>query len=294
LGVSGSISTQLSEPNTKSKMQLVNTMMRIGRCPLCRRDGHELQDSHFQPAGVYRVLRDETESNPNPFRFSDEGVFQDSRQVSDYLLCRDCEQRLSKNGENWFLAHCWRKNQFRLASLLDSAIPPAVYPRMRIYHAAMIPGLNVTALTYFAASMFWRASVHRWEIARSKFRGIELGPYEEQLREYLMSESPFPDSCALLVSVPENVKIIAGLSLTPYGGRKGTHHAYKLVVLGVGFHLLIGRQIPRGLRAMCLVRGVGNPICRTDMLEQAIMQDLSLKFSQHPQLLDRPKGSASA
>ncbi len=163
--------------------------------------------------------------------------------------------------------------------IMPSALPAVVYPRIRVYHAAMIPGLNVTALTYFAASMFWRASVHRWAIARSKFRGIELGPYEEQLRSYLMDESQFPQDCALMVSVPENVTKIVGLSLTPYGGRKGTHHSYKLIVLGVGFHLLVGKQIPRGLRAMCIVRGVGNPIYRTDMLEQAILQDLGLKRS---------------
>lgn len=272
-------------------MKAVN---KIGKCALCRRDGQDLQDSHFLPAGVYRVIRDETQGNPDPLKFSDNGVFQDSRQISDYLLCHECEQRLNKNGENWFLAYCWRKRHFRLVSLLEVVDPQVIYRRIKIYHAASIPKLNVGALTYFPSSIFWRASVHKWEIAGSKGRGIELGPYEEQLRKYLMGEAEFPQDCVLWISVPENVTPIAGLSLTPYGGRKGGHHAYKLIVLGVGFHLLVGKQIPRQLREMCFVRGIRNPIYRTDMLEEAITQDVHYKFSLHPKLLDGPRGTVSA
>src|SRR6266513_2514029 len=272
-------------------MYLVNAMTQNGTCPLCKKDAQDLQDSHYQPAGVYRVLRDETQGNPNPLRLTDRGVLQDSIQLSDYLLCRDCEQRLSKNGENWFLANCWRRHQFRLASMLDSASPQLTFPgkQTHIYHAASIPGLNVSALAHFACGMFWRASVHQWE----KCRGINLGPYEEQLRRYLLGEAQFPPDCALLVSVPANPTAFVGLSLVPYGARKGNHHCWKLVVLGVAFHLLVGRQIPRTLRQMCFVRAVGNPICRTELLEQGIMQDLNLKFRLHPQLLEGPKGNAS-
>lgn len=108
-----------------------------------------------------------------------------------------------------------------------------------------------------------------------------------------MGEAQFPADCALLVSVPANPTPLVSLSLVPYGGRKGNHRCWKLVVLGVAFHLLVGRQIPRTLRQMCFVRGVGNPICRTDLLEQGIMQDIKLKFSLHPQLFDGPKGNAS-
>ena len=95
-------------------MHLVKAMTRIGTCPPCKKDDQELQHSHGQPAGVYRVLRDETQGNPNPLKLTNRGVLQDSIQLSDYLLCWNCEQRFNKNGENWFLAYCWRRNQFRL------------------------------------------------------------------------------------------------------------------------------------------------------------------------------------
>jgi len=265
----------------------------IGICALCRRSDQELQDSHFLPAGVYRVIRDETQDNPDPLKFNDDAVFQDSKQVSDYLLCRECELRLNKNGEHWFLANCWRKNRFLIASALDSATVAASSEEIKVYHAAEIPKLNVAALTYFATSMFWRASAHRWKIAGKEGRGIELGPYEEQLRKFLMDETRFPENCVLWVSVPETLTPFVHLSLTPYGGRKGGYHFYKLIVLGIGFHLLVGARIPLEARAMCFVSGAGNPIYRTDMLERGIIQDVHHKFSLHPRLLDGPAGKMS-
>jgi hypothetical protein len=261
---------------------------RLGQCALCQRDGEDLQDSHFLPAAAYRVTRDETEYNPNPITFSDDGVFQSSRQISDHLLCRECEQRLSKNGEQWFFAHCWRKSRFLLASLLEGASPVHSSPRIKVYHAAMIAKLNVAALAYFAASMFWRASAHQWKMAGMESKGIDLGPYEEQLRLYLLDATPFPENCVLWISVPENISAFVHLSLTPYGGRKDNYRVYKLIVLGIGFHLLVGSQIPNEARLMCSVRGVRNPIYRTDMLEEGAIQDIHTKFSLHPQLLDGP------
>ena len=267
-------------------------MSRIGVCALCCRNGQELRDSHFLPAGVYRVTRDETQDNPDPLKLNDDGVFQDSKQVSDYLLCGECEERFNTNGERWFLTHCWRKDRFLLASMLDDALLAGSTLQIKVYHAGQIPKLDVTALTYFAASMFWRASVHQWKMGGTKTRGITLGPYEERLRNFLMGEADFPPNCVLWVSVPESITQFTRLSLTPYGGRSGGYYLYKFVVLGVGFYLLVGGQIPREARAMCFVSGLGNPIYRTDMLEQGIIKDVHYKFDLHPKLLGGPSGSS--
>jgi len=265
----------------------------VGVCALCHRDDQELQNSHFLPAGVYRATRDGTQDNPNPLTLNDDAVFQNSKQISDHLLCRQCEERLNKNGEHWFLAHCCRKNQFPPASLLDGVPPVGSSTRIMLYHASQISKINVAALTYFAASMFWRASVHRWKSGGTECRGIALGPYEERLRRFLLGETTFPQNCVLWVSVPVDITPFASLSLTPYGGRKDGYHVYKLVVLGVGFHLLVGRRIPREALAMCFLSGPGNPIYRTDMLEEGIIQDVHHKFDLHPQLLVGPKGGRS-
>jgi hypothetical protein len=265
-------------------------MSRIGLCALCRRNGQHLKLSHFLPAGVYRATRDETQDNPDPLKLTDLGVFRDSRQISDYLLCGGCEEILNKNGERWFLANCWRRDGFQLASVLQDGMVAHSTPNIKVYHAAHLSKVNVRALTYFGASMFWRASVHRWKMAGTKTRGITLGPYEEQLRSFLMGERAFPPNCALWLSVPESITQFTRLSLTPYGGRHDGYYLYKFVALGVGFYLLVGGQIPPAAREMCFVRGLGNPIYRTDMLELGILKDVHHKFDLHPQLLNGPRG----
>jgi hypothetical protein len=260
----------------------------IGTCALCKREGQQLQRSHFLPAGVYRATRDAAEENPNPILISSEGVWQDSTQVTAHLLCHECEERLNKNGENWFLANCSRKEQFPLAAFLDAATPTGSSTNITVYHATAIKNLDVSALIYFAASMFWRAAVHQWNIKRTGTEPIDLGPYQEQLRTYLLGEAAFPQDCVLWVSVPATPTPFTALSLTPYGSRRSIYHMYKLIVLGVGFNLLVGARIPKTERAMCFVRGTGNPIYRTDLLEEGALRDINRKFQSHPRLLEGP------
>jgi hypothetical protein len=72
--------------------------------------GVELEDSHFLSAGIYRILRDDTEKNPNPWLLTKNATVQTSRQLKAHLLCRSCEERFTKNGENWVLRHCRQKD----------------------------------------------------------------------------------------------------------------------------------------------------------------------------------------
>jgi len=211
----------------------------------------------------------------------DRGWIQDSRQTRDYLLCDDCEDRFNEGGENWFLANCWQNSRFPIKSELLQSAPALAGERLKLYQAASIPQVDKAALPYFAASEFWRASAHRWQGTR----GITLGPYEEQLRQFLMNETPFPKDCALWVSIAETTTPMTGLILSPYGERIGTCYFYKLVVLGVGFNLLVGQRIPPQCREMCFVRGTGSPIFVTDMLEAALLKDVERKHQAEPRLM---------
>jgi hypothetical protein len=265
---------------------------KIGKCALCHREGQELQDSHYLPAGVYRVVRNENveDGNPNPILFHSEAVVQTSKQITDYLLCHDCELRLSRNGEDYFLKYCWRRNGFRLHAILDAASPSIVSGSIKVYSADKFPEIDIRALTYFGASMFWRDSVHHWKSKNYTSEQIQLGPYEEQFRTYLLGESDFPEHCVLWISVPENITPLTALSLTPYGGSNFNGvRLYKLVVLGVGFLLYVGRALTAEHRELCSVRGKGHPIYKTDLLEQGITKDLFQLFSLNPHLAAGPK-----
>ncbi len=135
------------------------------QCRLCLRDVANLEDSHYISAGIYRILRDETEKNPNPWLVTKKTAVQTSRQMTAPLLCSECEQRFSKHGETWVLGHCLRKDgSFPLASILAARIPDvwSNETATRIYHASGISEINISALAYFAASIFWRGSIHPW------------------------------------------------------------------------------------------------------------------------------------
>jgi hypothetical protein len=159
--------------------------MKIGKCKLCLANSVELHDSHFLPKGVYRILRDDGASKPDPWIITERKAVQISLQLKAALLCHDCEQRFSRQGENWVLANCLRRDgTFPLASILASRTPDIFSDSnpTRVYFAATIPEINSRALAYFAASMFWRGSIHPWNHDGSI--PVELGPFRESFRKY--------------------------------------------------------------------------------------------------------------
>lgn len=244
-----------------------------GKCKLCLRDGVELQASHFLSAGIYRILCDDGEKNPNPWLITPKGAVQTSRQMKARLLCRDCEQRFSKQGENWVLRNCLKKDRrFPLAELLASRTPDICSDTSptKLYYAAAIPEINVSALAYFAASIFWRGSVHPWNDDGSV--PIRLGPFQESFRQYLLGTSTFPVHCALWVAVREG-RQIDRLTYAPIGERRDRVHVYKFPMPGLGLSLTVSKHISPDLRKYCFVRGTGNPIVVTDLIEKFLFED---------------------
>ncbi|MFZ0277111.1 MAG: hypothetical protein WA254_17110 [Candidatus Sulfotelmatobacter sp.] len=232
-----------------------------------------LENSHYLPAGVYRILRDDREKNPHPWLLNGRTAVQVSWQMTAPLLCRECEQRLSKHGENWVLKHCLRKNgTFPLASLLASKTPDLSSPEnpTRIYYASRIPEINILALAYFAASIFWRGSIHPWNDDGSI--PVELGPFQEQFRRYLMGLQAFPKDSSLWVMVREG-KEIDRLTYAPVGERKGNFHVYKFPMPGLAFLLTVSKNIPVNHREICFVHGVGNPIIVTSVIDRLLVDD---------------------
>jgi hypothetical protein len=77
-------------------------VMPIGICKLCLQS-KQLQDSHLVPRAMYNYVRTPTQRNPNPVVVGRNITATTSKQVSDYVLCSDCEQLFNRNGENWML-----------------------------------------------------------------------------------------------------------------------------------------------------------------------------------------------
>jgi hypothetical protein len=255
--------------------------MKIGKCKLCLADGVELQDSHFLPKGVYRILRDDGAPNPHPWIISERKTAQISFQLKAHLLCRDCEQRLSKQGEKWVLENCLKKDRsFPLATVL-AARPPEVFSSTnptRVYFADKVHEIDCSALAYFAASMFPRGSIHGW--SEDGAIPVKLGPFQESFRAYLMGLADFPVDCALLVTVREG-KEIDRLTHAPVGERREFCHIYKFPMPGLAFSLAVGKNIPENYRNSCFVHMPGNPIMVTPILEQWLKRDANQLLQMH-------------
>jgi hypothetical protein len=130
-------------------------------CKLCRLD-RELRESHFLPAAVYAQLRNNAEQNANPVLITSRVSLTTSKQITDRVLCGECEERFSKLGESWVLANMARPDGFLIQEALLATNPLDANESFAYYSSAAIPTINMEALVYFALSIFWRASAHMW------------------------------------------------------------------------------------------------------------------------------------
>lgn len=235
--------------------------MQNGVCKLCLIDG-QLVSSHLLGAALYDYCR-----NPgcSPIRVGDGRVFPTDRQTQDYLLCTQCEQRLNRDGETWVspkLATMERK--FPLFDLLSSRQPARAENGASIYMAADNPEIRVDNLAHFAMGVFWKAAVHSWGNGDRSTR-IELGPYANTVREWLLGKEGFPNNLCLQVAVspPERAQI---LFIEPYEGKRSEWHSFFVYVLGVLLVIHVGRALVDAAE-FCFYQNPGHPIWISEKID---------------------------
>jgi len=227
-----------------------------GVCKLCLKH-EELQDSHLLPRAAYKSLRARA-GNPNPLQFSSMGAIQISKQITDYLLCRNCEGLLNREGETQVLPLLATLDGFPLVELLQTVEPDLAGPEWIRYSCSKVPEIQVQSLVHFAVGVFWKASVHCWRTLGRKVQ-IALGPYEEDARQFLLGQRAFPDSFSLTISAtPLDLPSLA--CFAPFGGREANYHNFLFFILGITFVLWTGRSHPAGVRTDCLVKNPNHPI----------------------------------
>ncbi len=233
--------------------------MSIGLCQLCGKT-EPLQDSHYIPRAFYKLLKTPGAKNSNPVVATPKVKMATSDQFKGYLLCRGCEDRFNKNGEAWVLKNCWRTySAFPLADRLSAAAPLFSDGRSGLWAGGSIAGVDPDKLTYFAASMFWRGTLKGWRsLAGHVPPRLELGPYAEGLRLFLLGERAFPADVLLITMVSAYRNVVPHRDvIAPF--RKGRDlntrcYLYRFRVLGITFDLFAGKGIPVGVRALCTVR----------------------------------------
>lgn len=226
-----------------------------GTCKLCLRR-RTLRKSHLIPAGVYRECSEPSLPNPNPTISTSRALFQSSKQLWNHVLCSDCERRLDKSGEDYSLrqmAH--RDGRFPLLDQLTTTPPDSVTGDLALYFGSRRPEIKIAKLGYFAMSVFWRAAAHNWD---QDIRQLGLGPAEEEIRKFLMSEDEYPTSTTLFAKLSPRPALMA--SYTPVQVSSGAVNDYRFYIPGIEFELWVGRPMPSRLRRYCTYSSPHHPI----------------------------------
>jgi hypothetical protein len=119
--------------------------MRTGQCKLCLKT-KVLRRSHLVPRGLYEMSRDPKAKRPDPVLMTRRVAVRTNRQIEDYVLCGDCEQRFNKNGEDWILRHVDNGKDFPLLQTLNLAMPFRATPGIVVFSGAAVDRYRKTCL----------------------------------------------------------------------------------------------------------------------------------------------------
>ena len=219
--------------------------MQDGKCALCQQQA-PICDSHLIAAGFIKTFRADDPDDPNPVVVMAGSTGQTSKQVKAHLLCAECEDRFRTRGEEYTISVCCRGlDDFPLSDSLQSVEPLEDHGRFRRYDGRSIEGVDMPRLIYFASSVFWRASVHRWRIGWMKSVYSDLGgKYQEAFRRFLLDEGAFPENVAIHVVVGTD-RAWRNIAY-PRRRRDHRHHEHAFEVPGMQFYIEVG-----GIRPQC-------------------------------------------
>jgi hypothetical protein len=118
-------------------------------------------------------------------------------------------------------------------------------------NARTIRAIDLAQLSYFALSVFWRASACPWD-ALDQTMQIDLGPYREKLRRFLLGEEGFPEHAVLIASVSTKTTPQLG-AVFPYSNRVNGVWQHRFSMPGMASWLHLGTFRDK-LPMFCAVR----------------------------------------
>ena len=251
--------------------------MPIGNCKMCLHD-KPLVQSHLMARGLYDYCRT---ADSEPIKMGAGIIMQTSRQTKDYLLCGQCEDVLNKGGENWILPKLATiEKSFPLYEMLSRVTPVFDEGDLRVYNTALIPEVAADKIAHFAVGMFWKASVHSWLGGETDPR-IELGPYSEALRRFLLGHTTFPENVALLVEIVPPSAASIGI-LDPCERVCDQWHTFFCYVPGILFALSVGKQLSEEIRTGCFVGNSNHPLLVSNNIHEKLEGLLKEKYFSTP------------
>jgi hypothetical protein len=224
-------------------------------CPFCLLD-KRLIESHLIPKGIYSLVGGDANE---AILVNSRLIMHTSRQTKDVLLCEECDNSLNRNGENWIIPKLARAGGgFVFLDILEELPPDAEKERFKIYGAAKNPSIDVDKIVHFAMGVFWKASVHSWA-ANGNTPRIELGPYRDDVRDFLRGDAPFPNNVSLNLFVQPRNRTPIWIA-EPARGKAEAYRNFSFYVPGIRFDLYVGKQIRDHIRQLCFYANPAHPI----------------------------------
>ena len=164
-------------------------------CALCGEE-HDLQDSHLLPKHFYRYMEKMKKGGTKLQLKNNKGFLLNlTRQITQYLLGVNSEQRFSKLGEAYFSTLIFPK----------PAEAPAIYQHLKglkdsNLYGSDVPGLDAKQLYYFALSIVWRAAQPGWP----SYTSISLPEVDlADIKKFLLSDgaSEYPPGYCVELSI---------------------------------------------------------------------------------------------
>jgi hypothetical protein len=183
------------------------------------------------------------------------------------------------------LEHGYRlKEPSHLFLTISAADPMPEHASGTVFAGADIPTLDMARIAYFGASVFWRAAQPVWPLARGPEALINLGPYQEPLRRFLLGEVAFPEEMALWVAVcraPAPPPVISFPAGGPATDSHRRFHRHTFDIPGLSYMLSVGRSLPSRLRETCVLHSPRRPLFFTPV-ERIIERNVAALFSKSP------------
>ncbi len=211
----------------------------------------------------------------------------DRFEVKQYLLCSDCEQRFTNNGESEVLRLVAPKlvprkpQKFPLMDRLTAKTPFHDADGLLAYSANDVD-IDAEKFAYFALSLAWRASIASWELPGGQWTTIiDLGVHQEALRTFLLGETPFPKDVAIIMTVCTDEETRRNWIIPT---RSPQESCETIVFSSCGFLLRVwfGPGIPERFKGACLRTSAKQPIFLTDCEEATKAVLASLKAAPPP------------
>ncbi len=179
-------------------------------------------------------------------KVEDDVAIASPRQDAEYMLCRECEERIGLS-ENYVSSIALQTDGTFPAAARTAVVPAPPDPEWRLGDAS---ALDCDAIAYFAASVVWRASA-------SKLYGkLSLGAtYNVVFANYLLGRSAFPVRARLMIEFmqPENLPRVDRMVVAPEGQRDDGYHIYQFCIFGIWFRLMVGNMIPGSIEPFSFV-----------------------------------------